>query len=133
VDERDAKFNGVEKMDYATLRQMLSAEQLERLQANGKAWLHAKLLPPQMVAVVKIVSPTARCVWLVAAIHPNDRDRLLALCDVADGDPHIRWMSLEAMARATGREPMFAEDVTFRAKGRLGDYADAARLAKRIV
>ena len=120
-------------MDYTALRQMVRPEQLEQLHANGKAWFQAKLLPPQMVPVVKILSTTARCVWLVAAIHPNDRNRLLALCDVADGDPHIRWMSLEAMARAAGPDATFVEDATFRAESALGDYAHTARREKRII
>lgn len=109
-----------------------SPEQWQRLRKNGVLWLDHKVY--MFEPVVKLFAPDAGCTWLVAAVHPNDADRILALCDIADGDPQIRWTSLLALSasrRKLGR-PVERDD-GFAPTGTLGTYADAARRSGIVI
>ncbi len=105
-----------------------SSEQMQRLRENGVLWLDRVVYGAQLEPVAKLFTPDAGCTWLVAAIHPNDGDRVLALCDVADGDPQIRWTSLRALAEVRGKLGRSVErDDRFVCAATLGAYHNEAR------
>lgn len=111
-----------------------SSEQLHRLRENGVLWLDRTVYGAKLEPVAKLFTPDAGCTWLVAAIHPNDGDRVLALCDVADGDPQIRWTSLRALAALRGKLGKAVErDDRFVPTATLGAYHDEARRSGIVV
>ena len=100
-----------------------SSEQMQRLRENGALWLDRTVYDPQFEPVVKLFTPDAGCTWLVAAVHPTDDDRILALCDVADGDPRIRWTSIRELSEWRGKLGRSVErDDGFVANATLGAY-----------
>lgn len=100
-----------------------SLEQMQRLRENGILWLDHTVYDSEFEPIVKLFTPDAGCTWLVAAIHPNDDDRILALCDVADGDPRICWTSIRELAERRGKLGRSVErDDDFAANATLGAY-----------
>jgi hypothetical protein len=64
------------------------------------------------VPVVKLFTPHADCVWLVAEIHPDDGDTALGLIDTGRGYPAIGYFRLSKITDPS--KPPVYKDLNFR-------------------
>ena len=84
--------------------------------------------------VVKFFTPDAAAAWLITEMSPDDPDSLFGLCDLGLGCPELGTVSLLELKGLRGNLGLRVErDRHFKAKYRLSVYAEAARLAGRIV
>jgi len=78
--------------------------------------------------VVKLYTPDAGVVWLLAYAYPDDPGRLHGLCDANTGFPQltdIRLAELQALRGPNGYR--LAVDTSFKATRTLSDYAARAQ------
>ena len=83
--------------------------------------------------VVKLFTPDAGCTWLLVSIEPDDPDIAYGLCDLGLGCAEIgsvRISEIESIRGAVGLPP--ERDLHFEAEGKLGWYADRARVSGSI-
>lgn len=84
--------------------------------------------------VVKLFMPTSGATWLISEIDPQDNDIMFGLCDLGMGEPELGSVRLSEITAIRGRFGLGVErDRGFKATKTLGEYADAARTAGRIV
>jgi len=104
---------------------LLTDAQHARLVAQGRERARAPGFDP--VPVVKLYTPDARVVWLLATADPDEPGRLYGLCDPGTGFPQlgdIGLADLEAMRGPNGYP--VAVDMSFQARRTLSDYAARA-------
>lgn len=84
--------------------------------------------------VVKLFTPDASCTWLLSELDPSDPDIAFGLCDLGVGYPELGSVRLSELESIRGPLGLAVErDLHFAADKPLSAYADAARLAERIV
>ena len=83
--------------------------------------------------VVKLFFPFGAATWLITERDTETPDLLYGLCDLGMGEPEIGWVSLAELMSVRRMGLGLERDRWFRAKKTLGEYADAARAAGRIV
>jgi hypothetical protein len=104
---------------------LLTDVQQAQLLAHGQRRAEDPDFDP--VPVVKLYTPDAGVVWLLALAYPDDPTRLHALCDANTGFPQlsdIRLDELEALRGPNGYP--VAVDTSFKASRTLSDYAARA-------
>jgi hypothetical protein len=103
----------------------------ERLLANGRA-CYTKGHDP--IPVVKLFTPDAGATWLLTEIDPDDTSIAFGLCDLGLGFPELGSVSLDELRALRGKMGLPVErDLHFRTDQPLSAWADAARVAQRIV
>ena len=113
---------------------LLTAENREKLLANGRANLDADGLPRENgyidhKPVVKLFTPDAGCTWLLTEIDPEDPDIAFGLCDLGMGCPELGSVSLSELESVRGRLGLPIErDLHFLPTKTLASYADEARM-----
>ena len=107
---------------------LLLKEHETRLRKNGSEEEEGDHKP-----VVKIFTPDAGCTWLISEILP-DGDTCFALCDLGMGYPELGYVPLSELRTIRGGLGLPVErDLSFKGEYPLTVYADAARIAGRIV
>src|SRR3546814_10507613 len=79
---------------------LLSDAHRARLLANGQRRAHDPAFDP--VPVLKVYTPDARVVWLLAFLYPEDPGRAHALCDAGTGFPALIDIRIEELERLRG-------------------------------
>ncbi|MBO9357677.1 DUF2958 domain-containing protein [Bordetella petrii] len=108
------------------LMPLLTDAQQAQLLAYGQQRVDDPSFDP--MPVVKLYTPDAGVVWLLAFAYPEDPARLHALCDANTGFPQltdIRLDELEAMHGPNGYR--VAVETDFKATRTLSDYAARAQ------
>ena len=84
--------------------------------------------------VLKLFTPDAAATWLITESDPDDADRLFGLCDLGLNCPELGYVRLTEILSVRGRLGLSVErDMHFVATKTLSSYADAARIAGRVV
>jgi hypothetical protein len=113
---------------------LFTAKQRAKLLANGA---HNNARRPDTTdfpPVVKLFYPVGAATWLLSEIDPEDPDIAFGLCDLGFGSPEMGSVSIRELEDFKGRMGLRVErDLYFEARHTLSEYADAARLAGRIV
>ncbi|WP_342106111.1 DUF2958 domain-containing protein [Methylobacterium sp. SI9] len=83
--------------------------------------------------VLKLFNPAGPATWLVCAMETNG-DTLYGLCDLGFAEPELGYVSLEELREVSAGLAIGLErDLSFRGKHPISAYAEAARVAGRIV
>lgn len=105
---------------------LLTDVQHEQLLAQGRQCVQDPGFDP--TPVVKLYTPDAGAVWLLAYAYPDDPDRVHGLCDANTGFPELtdmRLSELDAMRGPNGYR--LAVDASFKATRTLSEYAARAQ------
>lgn len=101
---------------------LLTDAQYEQLLVQGRQCAQTPGFDP--MPVVKLYTPDAGAVWLLAYAYPDDPGRVHGLCDANTGFPQltdIRLDELDAMRGPNGHR--LAVDTSFNATRTLSRYA----------
>jgi hypothetical protein len=116
---------------------MLLDQQLERLRANGQYNESRRTRGEteiDFMPVVKLFTPWAGATWLLTELDPEDPDIAFGLCDLGLGFPELGNVSLSELEALQGPLGLRVErDLHFKAAKTLGQYAEEARHAERII
>ncbi len=106
---------------------LTTAEQRAQLLANGAARAAGQDINP--LPVVRLFTPDAHVIWLLAALDPADDDTAWGLIDLGIGMPELGTVKLSDLAAIVGplQKPVM-RDLYFRASQPLSEYV---RLAQR--
>lgn len=86
------------------------------------------------VPVVKLFTPDASCTWLLTELDPEDPDIAFGLCDLGLGFPELGAVRISELDSVRGPMGLPVErDLYFTARQSLCEYAEAARVASRIL
>jgi hypothetical protein len=98
-----------------------------QLLANGEARAAGRAIDP--VPVVRLFTPDAHLIWLLAALDPADGDTAYGLIDLGLGMPELGTVKLSDLAGIVGplKRPVL-RDLYFRPVRTLAEYT---RLAER--
>ena len=108
--------------------QLITPELREQLIANGKN------RETDHVPVVKCFHPVGAATWLIYSMDPEDNDYLHCLADLGMGSPELGGVLLSELEDFRGPLGLGIErDLYFKPKHPIGVYAEAARMARRIV
>ncbi|WP_241117091.1 DUF2958 domain-containing protein [Achromobacter xylosoxidans] len=104
---------------------LLTATQQAQLLAQGAQRARDPDFDP--LPVVKLYTPDARAVWLLAAAYPDDPRRVYGLCDAGTGFPQLMDVRLDDLQTLRGpNDYPLAVDPHFAAHGPLSAYAARA-------
>lgn len=114
----------------------LSAEQFDQLLANGRMsqayQARDAFFDPH--PIVKLFTPGAHAVWLLTEVDPQATSIAFGLGDLGLGFPEMGCVDLAALqAVCISGRLRIAQDAHFHAAKSLGQYAQDARRAGRIV
>ena len=104
---------------------------VERLLDNGRriAMTGDDDVPP----VVKLFTPDAGCTWLLVSLDPDEPDHAYGLADLGLGCAELGSVSIAEIKSVRGAVGLPVErDLHFTAEGKLGWYADRARVSGSI-
>ena len=108
--------------------QLITPELREQLIANGKD------REGDHVPVLKCFHPVGAATWLIYAMDPDDNDYLHCLADLGMGFPELGGVLLSELQDYRGPLGLGIErDLYFKARHPISVYAEAARMAERIV
>jgi hypothetical protein len=109
-----------------TMNPLITEDERAQLLANGRARTAAKDFDP--MPVVKLFTPDAHAIWLLAALDPIDGDTAYGLCDVGIGMPELNTVRLSDLASIVGpRNQPLLRDRYFRAMRSLSEYTQLAK------
>ena len=84
--------------------------------------------------VLKLFHPVGAATWLITSMDPDQNDYLFGLADLGLGFPELGGVSLSELQKYTGPLGLGIErDLHFAARYPISIYAQAARMARRIV
>jgi hypothetical protein len=115
---------------------LLTKTQREKLLDNGRRQAAVKGTPDELdfEPVVKLFDPCGASTWLLTEIDPEDETVAWGLCDLGMGFPEFGTVSLGEFTTYRGRLGIGIErDVSFKPRGPISAYIDAASAAGRIV
>jgi hypothetical protein len=115
-----------------TMNHFITDDERAQLLANGQARATARDTDP--MPVVKLFTPDAHAIWLLAALDPADGDTAWGLCDVGIGMPELGTVQLSALASIVGpQDRPVLRDQYFRPAQPLSEYARLAQLNGSIL
>lgn len=116
----------------AIMNPLVTDDDRAQLLANGHARAAAHDFDP--MPVVKLFTPDAHAIWLLAALDPTDGDTAWGLCDVGIGMPELGTVRLSDLASIVGplNRPV-QRDLYFHATRPLSEYTRLARLNGSII
>lgn len=104
-----------------------TADQHAQLLANGEARAAGRIIDP--LPVVRLFTPDAHAIWLLAALDPADGDTAWGLIDLGIGMPELGTTKLSDLAAIVGpRKRPIQRDLHFRALRPLSEYVRLAQL-----
>lgn len=111
---------------------LLTDELRAWLLANGQRCCEDADFDPE--PVVRLFQPDGVAVWLLSEIDPGDPDRLFGISDQGRGVPEMCCVNLAELGEIRGERGLGVErDPRFIARMTIGEYAERARRAGRIV
>ena len=111
---------------------LMTDDERAQLLANGQARAAACDFDP--LPVVKLFTPDAHAIWLLAALDPVDGDTAWGLCDVGIGMPELNTVRLSDLASIVGpRDQPVLRDRYFRAMRSLSEYTQLAQINGSIL
>ena len=100
---------------------LTTIHQHTQLLANGAARAAGMRIDP--LPVVRLFTPDAHAVWLLAALDPADSDTAWGLIDLGIGMPELGTIKLSDLAAIVGpRQQPIQRDLYFRALRPLSEY-----------
>ncbi|HDR9796803.1 TPA: DUF2958 domain-containing protein [Burkholderia cenocepacia] len=106
---------------------LVTAEQRAQLLAAGAARAAGQNIDPQ--PVVRLFTPDAHAIWLLASLDPADGDTAWGLIDLGIGMPALGTVKLSDLASIVGPQQWpVLRDLYFHAARPLSEYV---RLAQR--
>ena len=110
---------------------LLPSLAVERLLYNGRRI--AITGDDDVEPVVKLFTPDAGCTWLLVSLDPDEPDIAYGLCDLGLGCAELASVSIAEIKSVRGAVGLPVErDLHFEAEGKLGWYADRARVSGSI-
>ncbi|WP_321855524.1 DUF2958 domain-containing protein [Paraburkholderia tropica] len=105
---------------------LVTVEQRAQLLAIGEARASGQGIDP--LPIVRLFTPDAHAIWLLAALDPADGDTAWGLIDLGIGMPALGTVKLSDLASIVGpqRRPVL-RDLYFRAARRLSEYVQLAQ------
>jgi hypothetical protein len=115
-----------------TMHFVITDDERAQLLANGKARATAPNFDP--MPVVRLFTPDAHAIWLLAALDPVDGDTAWGLCDVGIGMPELGTVRLSDLAFIVGplNRPIL-RDRYFQPARTLSEYTRQAQLNGSIL
>jgi hypothetical protein len=114
------------------MQTLITAEQRARLLANGRVYPRDHIGDTE--PVVRLFTPDAHAVWLLATLDANDGDTAYGLCDVGIGMPTLGRIKLSELGAIVGpRKQPILRDRYFRPTRSLSEYARLAQANGSIV
>jgi hypothetical protein len=114
------------RMD-AVMNPLMTDDERARLLANGEARTAARDFDP--MPIVRLFTPDAHAIWLLAALDPADGDTAWDLCDIGIGMPELGTVRLSSLVSIVGpRDRPVLRDRYFRPARPLLEYARLTRL-----
>ena len=111
---------------------LLPALAVERMLDNGQRI--AMTGDDDVEPVVKLLTPDAGCTWLLVSLDPDEPDHAYGLCDLGLGCAEVGSVSIAEIKSIRGAIGLPPErDLHFEAEGKLGWYADRARVSGSIM
>ena len=108
--------------------QLITPELREQLLANGEN------RGEDHFPALKLFNPLGAATWLITEMDPAQNDYLFGLADLGMGFPELGGISLSALQEYKGPLGLGIErDIHFTARHAISVYAQAARMARRIV
>nr|WP_302056571.1 DUF2958 domain-containing protein [Burkholderia multivorans] len=105
---------------------LVTAEQRARLLAVGEARAAGQGIDP--LPVVRLFTPDAHAIWLLAALDPADGDTAWGLIDLGIGMPVLGTVKLSDLSGIVGpRQRPVLRDLYFRATRSLSEYVQLAQ------
>lgn len=113
---------------FLTMTQPLTTDdQRAQLLANGAARAAGRSIDP--LPVVRLFTPDAHAIWLLAALDPSDGDTAWGLIDLGIGMPELGTVKLSDLAGIVGpRQKPVLRDLYFRASRLLSEYVRLAQI-----
>lgn len=105
---------------------LVTDEQRAQLLANG----HARAADTQtdLWPVVRLFTPDAHAIWLLAALDPADGDTAWGVCDVGIGMPELGCIKLSDLATIVGPQRLpVRRDLHFYAARPMSEYLRLAQ------
>jgi hypothetical protein len=105
---------------------LMTAEERAQLLAVGVARAAGQDIDP--LPVVRLFTPDAHAIWLLAALDPTDGDTAWGLIDLGIGMPALGTIKLSDLAGIVGpRQRPILRDLYFRATRPLSEYVQLAQ------
>lgn len=80
--------------------ELITAQERERLLAHGQSRADGLTIAP--LPVVRLFTPDAHVIWLLAALDPTDGDTAYGLIDLGLGMPEMGYVKLSDLASIVG-------------------------------
>ncbi len=105
---------------------LTTVEERARLLANGAARAAGRAIDP--LPVVRLFTPDAHVIWLLAALDPADGDTAWGLIDLGIGMPALGTVKLSDLAGIVGpQQRPILRDLYFHAARPLSEYVQLAQ------
>ena len=109
------------------IQPLITADQRAQLLANGEARAAGQRIDP--LPVVRLFTPDAHAIWLLAALDPADGDTAWGLIDLGIGMPELGTVKLSDLVAIVGpRQKPVLRDLYFRASRPLSEYVRLAQI-----
>lgn len=106
---------------------LATSEERMQLLANGAARAAGQSIDP--LPVVRLFTPDAHAIWLLASLDPADGDTAWGLIDLGIGMPELGTVKLSDLAGIVGsRQQPIQRDLYFRASRPLSEYVRLAQI-----
>jgi len=110
----------------AVTQPLTTADELVQLLANGAARAAGHGIDP--MPVVRLFTPDAHAIWLLAALDPTDANTAWGLIDLGIGMPALGTVKLSDLASIVGpQQRPVLRDVYFHAVRPLSEYVQLAQ------
>ncbi|WP_430304925.1 DUF2958 domain-containing protein [Pseudomonas mosselii] len=111
---------------------LVTDAQRAQLLANGRARAAGQDLDP--LPVVRLFTPDAHAIWLLAALDPEDGDTAYGLCEIGIGLPDLSTVRLSELASIVGPQQQPIErDLYFVPRRTLSEYTRLARINGSVI
>ena len=108
------------------MNRLISEDERERLLAHGQARAAGRAIDP--MPVVRLFTPDAHAIWLLAALDPEDGDTAWGVVDLGISMPELGSVKLSDLASIVGpRKQPVMRDRYFQAVRPLSEYLRLAQ------
>lgn len=108
------------------MSRLITEDERRQLLAHGQARAGGEVIDP--LPVVRLFTPDAHAIWLLAALDPVDADTAFGLIDLGIGMPELGHIKLSDLASIVGpRKQPVMRDRYFQAARPLSEYLRLAQ------
>ena len=114
------------------MNRLITEDERRQLLAHGRARAGGEAIDP--LPVVRLFTPDAHAIWLLASLDPADDDTATGIMDVGIGMPELGRIKLSDLASIVGpnKQPVM-RDLYFQAVRPLSEYLRLAQENGSIV